>query len=249
LGADGARAVALLRLASAELAAGEFGRAREYLDRADRLDVRAERPQLHTGQAAWHLVVTGDRKAVEHHLDEARRARPRRDGTGQLTDLTNLAVLREDPDVATEYLDQALSLAEDPHAHELMGVQAWRRGRREQAAREWEAAYRLYGRLGDDTGRARCLQHHGAALLAGPGTEPDRDRGREMLVDSLSLRVSGVGIGVALAHLYLGEGARSPAEAARHRARGLEALSPWHDQPMRPDVVTRVRARLEALRE
>jgi hypothetical protein len=256
LGADGAEIVARLRLASAEQVAGDFAAVGEHLDRVGTLlskprGSRAERPQYHTGQAVRALVVTADLKSAEGHLDEARRARPRRDTTGQITDLINLAVLQEDPDKAAEYLDQVLSVAEDAHGRELMGVVAWRRGHQEQAKREWSEAYTRYGQLGDDTGRARCLQHHGAALLTGSGTEADRARGRDMLEDSLGLRVIGRGIGVALAHLYLGEDALRMwrlDEVDPHRAAGLAALSPWGDQPTEPALVTEVRARLEALR-
>jgi tetratricopeptide (TPR) repeat protein len=257
LGADGPQAVALLRLASVEQAAGRFATAREHLDRAERRAGRAERPQLHTGHAVRHLMVTGDRKAAEHHLDEARQTRPRRDTTGQIADLLNLAVLAEDPDRAHEYLEQGLSYleqglspAEEAHCRELMGVAAWRSGDREQAEREWQKAYRQYERLGDDMGTARCLQHHGTALLTGSGTEDDRRRARKLLDSSLGLRGSDVGVGVALVHLYLGEdaaGAGRSAAAARHRVMGLTALSTWEGQSPEPDLVTRVRGRLKAL--
>ncbi|HZB28677.1 MAG TPA: tetratricopeptide repeat protein [Streptosporangiaceae bacterium] len=258
LGDNAAQAIGLLRLSAIAAADGAFEVARDHLDQAEQCRGKSDRwpplPQYEAGRAVWDLV-TGDNDAAEIHLERCRKHRPRRDSTGRLIDLINLAVLRaqkDDYDAAHDYLIQVLDLAEDTdpgayaHARELLGVVAWRRGHEEQARGEWTAAVKLYQEQGDDLGQARCLQHKAITLLGGA----ERDLARADLDRSLELRGTGIGLGAALAHLYLGAdtaAAGRPEETDRHRAAGLAALSPWAGQPMPPPQVAEIRARLEAL--
>lgn len=53
------------------------------------------------------------------------------------------------------------------HAWELTGVAAWLQGNRGEAVGWWQRAERLYARVDESEGRARCLQHLGAAELTG----------------------------------------------------------------------------------
>jgi tetratricopeptide (TPR) repeat protein len=258
VGDRAAQAVGLLRLSAVAAAEGAFEAARDHLEQAERCRGKSDRwlPQYEAGRAVWDLAVTGDLAAAENHLDRCRRARPRRDAAGRLIDLINLAVLHaeeRDHDAAQDCLIQVLDLAEDTdpgayaHARELMGVVAWRRGHEDQARAEWAAAAKLYQEQGDNHGQARCLQHEAATLMAGP----DRERARDMFARSLELRDgTGTGLGVALAHLYLGTAeaaAGRPGEVERHRAAGLAALSPWNGQPTVPPQVSTARARLTDL--
>jgi predicted negative regulator of RcsB-dependent stress response len=259
VGDNAAQAVGLLRLSAVAAADGAFEAARDHLDQAERCRGKSDRwlplPQYEAGRAVWDLAVTGDHDAAENHLERCRGFRPRRDATGRLIDLINIAVLRAskgDHDAAHDCLIEVLDLAEDTdpgiyaHARELMGVVAWRRGHEDQARAEWAAAAKLYQEQGNDLGHARCLQHEATTLLGGA----DRDRARAMLARGLELRGADTGLGVALSHLYLGADAAAagrPEEAERHRAAGLTALSPWTGQPTAPPQVAEVRARLEAL--
>ena len=249
-----AQVVGLVRLAAIALAEGAFGAAQAHLEEAERCDDRSGRslPQHETGRAIWNMVVTGDLTAAADHLDRCRRGRTRGDKAGRLIDLINIAALRieeGDHDAAHACLSVAVHHAADTdpaayaHARELNGVVAWRRGHEQQARAEWAAAATLYQEHGDDLGLARCLQHEAATLVGGP----ERERARDMLARGLELRATDVGIGTALAHLYLGACAAAagrPGDAARHRAAGLAALAPWRRQPSTPSQVAAVRARL-----
>jgi tetratricopeptide (TPR) repeat protein len=257
LGDASAQAMAQLRLSAIAAAEGAFDAAWEHLDHADRSRGRSDRwlPQYEAGRAVWDLVVTGDLKAAELHLDQCHKVRPRRDTAGRVIDMINLAALHiegRNYDSAHDWLIQVLDLTENTdtganaHARELMGIVTWRRGHEDRAREEWRAAGSRYAELGDDEGLARCLRHLAVTLLGGP----ERERARDMLVRSLELRDGDTGLGTALAHLYLGEDAARAGrrdEAARHRAAGLTALSPWDKQPTTPPQVSAARARLERL--
>lgn len=260
LGDGTAVAVAQLRLAALARERGDLAAAAEGLERVHRLLPAADpwRIQLHT-EYTVHFLTIGDLHAARDHLLAARQARPRRDTAGRITDLINQAALEircGELDAARASLVQALDLAEDSadtagqaHAHELLGLVAYRGGHPHLASRAWAQAGTLYEQAGDDLGQARCLQHEGSARLAQPGG--DRSGAVAMLSRSLILRADQPpGIGAGLAHLYLAEQAARAAETeevAWHCRAGLTALRAWAQEAAEPSEVTSARARLADL--
>ncbi|MBO0806482.1 MAG: hypothetical protein J2P25_25815, partial [Nocardiopsaceae bacterium] len=205
---------------------------------------------------AWtaHLMVRGDLDAAAEHLLRG-RGRSRRDHRGLVTDLVNQAALelrRGDAGAAEGTLSQAQSLAMragdiggQAHACELSGIAAVLTGRSQHAGREWERAQALYERDGDPAGQARCLQHHGTLLHLEPDGDWDAAVAAGMLAGSLELRGEDpVGLGPALAHLYLAEAATDAGDRAAHRRAGLAALAAWPHQGTEPPEVTAARTRL-----
>jgi hypothetical protein len=260
LGDDTAAAVAELRLSALARERGDLTAAGQGLERVHSLLSPGDpwRNQLHTESAVYFMTI-GDLDAAREHLLASRQARPRRDAAGRSADLINQAALelRQDEESAAHgTLTQALDVAEDSadlgaqaHAHELLGLVAWRSGHPHRASREWVQARALYEQTADLSGQARCLQHQGTALLAEP--DGDRQAAVSMLTASLDLRADQqFGVGVALAHLYLAEQAARSArlsELAEHRAAGLSALRSWTFAASEPAEVTKVRKRLTEL--
>jgi len=260
LGDDTAAAVAQLRLSAIARESGDLTAAGKGLERAHSLLSPNDpwRTQLHN-ESAVYFMTTGDLHAARDHLLASRQARPRRDAAGRSADLINQAALElraDDVAAAHGTLTQALDVAEDSadlgaqaHAHELLGIVAWRGGHPHRASREWVQARALYEQAGDLSGQARCLRHQGTALFAEPGG--DRGQAASLLTASLDLRADQqFGVGVALAHLYLAEQAASSArlsDLAEHRAAGLAALHSWSFAASEPAEVTRTRKRLTEL--
>jgi tetratricopeptide (TPR) repeat protein len=260
LGDGTAAAVAQLRLAALARERGDLAAAAQGLERVHSLLPGGDpwRIQLHTEYTVYFLT-TGDSHAARDHLLAARQARSRRDPAGRITDLINQAALEircEELDAAHVSLVQALDLAEDSadtagqaHAHELLGLVAYRNGHPHLASRAWAQARTLYEQAGDDLGQARCLQHEGSARLAQPGG--DRAGAVDMLNRSLILRADQPpGIGAGLTHLYLAEQAARMAETeevAWHCRAGLTALQAWVREAAEPPEVTAARTRLADL--
>lgn len=260
LGDDTAAAVAELRLSALARERGDLTAAGQGLERVHSLLSPGDpwRNQLHA-ESAVYFMTTGDLDAAREHLLASRQARPRRDAAGRSADLINQAALelrQGEESAARGTLTQALDVAEDSadlgaqaHAHELLGLVAWRSGHPHRASREWVQARALYEQAADLSGQARCLQHQGTALLAEP--DGDRQAAVRMLTASLDLRADQqFGVGVALAHLYLAEQAARSArlsELAEHRAAGLSALRSWTFAASEPAEVTTARKRLTEL--
>jgi hypothetical protein len=283
-----AEAVAHLRLAAIERMRGDFTTAARRLDDADHLFGPAGACQLDTARTVYYLTI-GDLDAAQEHLVRSRQSRPRSDLVGQATDLINQAVLQIETDAvdaAGDTLNLVLDLIEDDlaerspnigiqaHAHELLGIVAWKRGQRQRAMDKWMQAETMHVLARDADGEARCLHHRGSALVTTPALqaetnghettsarhEPAEDPA-ELFLRSLELRggqQSGPDIeltqlyllDIALTHLYLGElAARSHnvEELAHHRQAGLHALTPWEDQDTEPAKVTEVRNLLRGL--
>jgi hypothetical protein len=268
LGDGTAAAIAELRLSALARSRGDFAAAGQSLERAHRLLAPGSpwQNQLHSEWAAYFMTI-GDLDAAREHLLASRQTRSRQDPARRAADRINQAALEiHAGELGTAHgtLLQALDVAEESagldsqaHAHELLGLVAWRTGHPRRAVRAWSQARALYQQAGDDHGFARCLQHEGSARLAQPdthpGAHPDADPGRAvaMLQRSLDLRgAAQSGIGVALTHLYLGEAAARTAalpELARHCDAGLAALRAWDREAIEPREVTEARARLTEL--
>jgi tetratricopeptide (TPR) repeat protein len=253
-----AGAVASLRLAAAAREEGDLATAGKNLERAQGLlrRGRALQSQLHAEWAVY-LMTVGDLEAAWDHLLRCRDIRPPRDVRGRTADLINQAAVelrRGSAEDAHATLMAALALAEDAadhggraHAHELLGVMAWRTGQQKRAFREWTQALRLYEQAADVSGQARCLQHLGTATVSEEGGDARDAAG--LLDRSLILRGDHqAGLGLALAHLYLAEAEDlSGAELLAHRKAGLDALQAWPHQGSEPPEVTSARTRLIAL--
>jgi len=250
--------VASLRLAATAREEGDLAAAAKNLERAHGLlrRGRALQSQL-SAEWAVYLMTAGDLEAAWDHLLRCRDLRPPRDVRGRTADLINQAAVvlrRGSVDDAHATLKQALVLAEGAadnggraHAHELLGVVAWRTGQQKRAFSEWTQALRLHEQAADVTGQARCLQHLGTATFSEDGGDARDAAG--LLDRSLVLRGDQqTGLGVALAHLYLAEAEDlSGAELVAHRKAGLDALRVWPHQGSEPSEVTIARARLSAL--
>lgn len=253
-----AGAVASLRLAAAAREEGDLATAGKNLERAQGLlrRGRALRSQLHAEWAVY-LMTVGDLEAAWNHLLRCRDIRPPRDVRGRIADLINQAAVelrRGSAEDAHATLTAALGLAEDAadhggraHAHELLGVAAWRTGQQKRAFREWTQALRLYKQAADVSGQARCLQHLGTATISEEGGDARDAAG--LLDRSLVLRGDQrAGLGIALAHIYFAEAKDlGGAELLAHRKAGLDALRAWPHQGSEPPEVTSARARLIAL--
>lgn len=260
LGDGTAAAIAELRLSALARSRGDFAAAGQSLERAHRLLSPGSpwQNQLHSEWAAYFMTI-GDLDAAREHLLASRQTRSRQDPARRVADRINQAALEiHAGELGTAHgtLLQALDVAEESadagsqaHAHELLGLVAWRTGHPHRAAREWSQARALYQQAGDDQGLARCLLHEGSARLVQPDAHPDR--AVAMLQRSLDLRgAAQSGIGVALTHLYLGEAAARTAalpELARHCDAGLTALRAWDREAIEPREVTEARTRLTEL--
>lgn len=260
LGDSTAAAIAELRRSALARERGDVAVAAQSLERAHQLLPPGSpwQNQLHSEWAAYFMAI-GDPEAAGEHLRAARQTRSRQDPARRVADRINQAGLeiraRELGDAHGTLL-QALDVAEDAadldgqaHAHELLGVVAWRSGHPHRAARAWSQARALYEQASNDHGLARCLQHEGSARLAQPGEDPGQAVG--LLRRSLDLRAAPqAGIGVALAHLYLAEAAarsQSSRELAEHCQAGLAALRSWTREASEPGEVSAARDRLTEL--
>jgi hypothetical protein len=260
LGDSTAAAIAELRRSALARERGDVAVAAQSLERAHQLLPPGSpwQNQLHSEWAAYFMAI-GDPEAAGEHLRAARQTRSRQDPARRVADRINQAGLeiraRELGDAHGTLL-QALDVAEDAadldgqaHAHELLGVVAWRSGHPHRAARAWSQARALYEQASNDHGLARCLQHEGSARLAQPGEDPGQAVG--LLRRSLDLRAAPqAGIGVALAHLYLAEAAargQASRELAEHCQAGLAALRSWTREASEPGEVSAARDRLTEL--
>jgi tetratricopeptide (TPR) repeat protein len=257
---DTAGAVACLRLAALAREEGDFAATVTHLERAEGLLGHGGhlQSQLHAEWAVY-LMTVGDLDAAWDHLLRCRDGRSRRDVRGRVADMINQAVVEirlRRTEAARGTVFQAHALAEDAadhdghaHAHELLGILAWRTGQPQRATREWTRALELYEQSANVTGQARCLQHQGAVLLSVPGG--DVGEAAVLLARSLALRGGKqAGLGTALTHLYLAEvAAREPGSAGvlAHRQAGLAALRSWPHQGSEPPEVTSTRVGLTAL--
>ena len=256
---------ALLRLLAVARARDDLPAAEGYLaELREHVGAPAERGRgsavLHTNLGLY-LLDSGRPEEAQREFQHSRARRPRRDTAGRVVDLTNLgagllAAGRLDP--ARDQLSEALAVAEDSHdiagrAHalELLGIVAFRQHNRTRAMERWATSKLLYEQQADDLGRARCLLHAGTAVLgAEESSAAEQEAAVESLQQSLALRGSqSTGVGVALAHLYLGEYAARAGrpEADSHRRRGLDALRHWEQRAHPPPLVAATRQRLAAL--
>ncbi len=260
LGDTTAAAIAELRQSALARERGDVAAAAQSLEQAHQLLPPGSpwRNQLHSEWAAYFMAI-GDTEAAGEHLRAARQTRSRQDPARRVADRINQAALEIRAGGlgdAHGTLLQALDVAEDAadldgqaHAHELLGVVAWRSGHPHRAVRSWSQARTLYEQTSNDHGLARCLQHEGSARLGQPGEDPGRAVG--LLRRSLDLRAAPqAGIGVALAHLYLAEAAargQASGELAEHCQAGLAALRSWTREASEPGEVSAARVRLTEL--
>ncbi len=159
--------------------------------------------------------------AARDRFDQAGLAVPRADLAADLAIHVHLAVTylyRHDPAAALDQLRLASSRAAatrdagaEAHVLELTGVAAWLQGNPDGAKRWWRQAEQRYADIDERVGRARCLQHLGAAAF----TAGSPARALTLLEASAALRGGAAGHEV-LEHYLTSARAQvtGPAEAA-----------------------------------
>jgi len=200
-----------------------------------------ERGLLQLARADLCLLPTDCEDAVRNardRFDDAALAVPHADLAADIAIHLNLGIVylyQQDAGKALDHLRVAGARASATgdasaraQAWELTGVAAWLQDNRGEAVGWWQKAERLYVRVDESEGRARCLQHLGAAQLTSGHAAP----ALRLLQDSARLRGGTQGHEVLAGyldqvHTLLGRGAEPTVEHA--------------DRPRRIGIIERLR--------
>ena len=168
-----------LDAAVARLATAPSIASRDRVAAALRTRYRLERGLVHLTRADRCEPGADRDDAIEDariSFDEAGLTVPRADLAADIAIHVNLAVTylyQNDPEVALDHLRLASARAAaardasaNAHVLELKGVAAWLQGHHEEATGWWWQAEQHHADIDERVGRARCLQHLGAAALA-----------------------------------------------------------------------------------